>query len=119
MRCGVFALQSPLDVAVAVSHDLLLAPLEVSIIARFGVLIQALLHSSCSVQGFSSWSSFLETKLEVVLSELGHVRDRRVLVPKVFGGDRILVLATVIPELVVTAHIDILVALVEDVGLAG
>ena len=70
MRCGVFALQSPLDVAVAVSHDLLLAPLEVSIIARLGVLIQALLHSSCSVQGFSSWSSFLETKLEVVLSEL-------------------------------------------------
>ena len=101
----------------AVPHNLLLAPFKVSIIARLSILIQALLHSSCSVQSLSSRSNFFESKLEVVLSELVCICERWVLVS--VGGDRILIITTIVPELVVAAHIDILMSLVEDVGLSG
>lgn len=117
-RSSVLTLQSPLDVAVAVPHNLLLAPFKVSIIARLGILIQALLHSSCSVHSLSSRSDFFESELEVLLSELVCIGESCVLV-SVFGSDRVLIITTIVPELVVAAHIDILMSLVEDIGLSS
>jgi len=44
MRCGVLALQAPLDAACTIAHDLLLSPLVVGVVALLSILIQALLH---------------------------------------------------------------------------